>query len=140
MLHLSELFGSTSLADLAMSCIERCFLLLADSQSFLELEYKYVALILKSSELYIDSELQVFNAANLWLFHKIEERTKHAKNILQRVRLSLLSAPTLNSLLLEKFFVENSSFSTIDECAELIKEALENKNKLNSNSISAAHR
>ena len=113
-----------------MSYIQRCFHLLVDSHNFLELEFKYVALILESSELHIDSELQVFNAASEWLCHKIEERTKHAKRILLRVRLPLLSAPTLNSLLLEK-----TSFATIDECDELIKEALGNKNKLNLNSV-----
>ena len=48
-----------------MSLIEQCFPMFSDSDNFLELNINYVRKIFKSSELNIDSELQVFNAADI---------------------------------------------------------------------------
>ena len=49
--------------------IERWFTTVADSEEFLELAFTYAAAILNSSELLIDSELQVFNVMLAWLNH-----------------------------------------------------------------------
>ena len=60
--------------------IERCFSMIVDTESFLELDFKTVSKILASSSLQIDSEVEVYNAANKWLNHNIKERSKFAKN------------------------------------------------------------
>ena len=52
-----------------MSLIERCFPMIVDSDNFLELDFIFIKKILSSSELNINSELQVFNASDSWLSH-----------------------------------------------------------------------
>ena len=51
--------------------------------------------MLSSSDLNIDSELQVFNAFHSWLCHDITERRKYAKELLSKVCLPLLSTSAL---------------------------------------------
>ena len=82
-----------------MSLIEQCFSMFADSEIFLELEFNYIIKIISSSGLNIDSELQVFNAADSWLSHDITERSKYAKDLLSKVRLPLLSISALKQVL-----------------------------------------
>ena len=88
----SQLF---SLSKPSLCFIERCFSMFVDSHTFLELDFMSVAKILASSELNIDSELQVFNAAEAWLKHH-KERSKHARYIFSKIRFSLLSTPAKN--------------------------------------------
>ena len=71
--------------------IERCFTVLVDTESFMELHFFRVLKILKSSGLLITSELEVYNAADRWLSFDIEERGKFAKDLLLAARLPLLS-------------------------------------------------
>ena len=75
--------------------------------------------------LHVDSELQVFDAADSWLCHDITERSKYAKSILSKVRLSLLSVPALKQVL------DNVS-SKYPECSNIIEAVLNNKQQLNS--------
>ena len=95
--YLSHLFNSPNVSKPALQLMERCFPMLVDSRSFLELDYKSVIRILSSSYLHIDSELEVFNAIVMWLSH-LKERGKYAKNILFMVRLSLLSISALKHI------------------------------------------
>ena len=97
-LSFSQLFRLKQFSKTSLRVIERWFTTVAESENFLELDFKLVAAILNSSELLIDSELQVFNAMNAWLNHKSIERIKHAKYLLQIVRLSLLTVPALESI------------------------------------------
>ena len=119
---ISQLFKLSNLLKISLSFIERCFPIVAESKNFLELDFVRVGKILSSSELNIDSELQVLIAANVWLSHNTTERSKYAKNLLIKIRLSLLSNPALNHILKTK-----SSFSMNTECAGIIREVLENK-------------
>ena len=89
-LSFSIIFRHQEIFKLSLPVIERWFATIADSNNFLELDIKLVVAVLNSSELLIDSELQVFDVINAWLNHKRFERSKHAKNILQKCRLSLL--------------------------------------------------
>ena len=92
--YLSYVFHFPRVFKPAFQLMERCFPMLVDSKSFLELGYKSVLKILSSSNLNIDSELEVFNAVVMWLSH-LKERGKHAKNLLFTVRLSLLTISAL---------------------------------------------
>ena len=118
----SKIFKISNLSKVSFSFIERLFPMVANSSNFLKLDFKSVAKILSSSELSIDSELEVYNAADGWLRYKLTERSNYAKDILLRIRLSLLSVPALNQI-----SNKNSCFNTNDECASIIKEVLENK-------------
>ena len=50
--------------------------MIVDTKSFIELDIKTVSKILASSSLQIDSEVEVYNAANKWLNCNSEERSK----------------------------------------------------------------
>ena len=118
----SQYFRLKRLYKKSLSVIERWFTTIADSKNFLELDFPLVAAILSSSELLIDSELQVSNVMNAWLNHNSIERSKHAKYLLQRVRLSLLTLPALKSIL-----DKNLSAFMNDDCSEVIKKVIRYK-------------
>ena len=120
--RIANLFALLNLSQLSLCFIERCFQMVSDSTSFLELDFVSLAKILLSSNLLIDSELEVFNAADLWLSHNIIERGKFAKDLLLKIRLSLLSKHALKYLSDKK-----SSFSNNKECQEIINKFSENK-------------
>ena len=123
--HLASIFELPNLARKSLSCIERCFTMLAETPMFLELRYTLIAKVLISSHLHITSELEVFNAANGWLSHNLNERRKFGKQLLLKVRLSLLS-----EFALEQILNKISSFSCIEECVAIIKEALYSKQNM----------
>ena len=79
---LSNIFSLSSSIKVTMSLIKRCFPMIVDSENFLELDFISIKKILSSSELNIDSELQVFNAADSWLCHDITQRSKYTKDLL----------------------------------------------------------
>ena len=96
--------------------------MVADTRCFHELDFSSVAEILSSSELHVDSELQVVEAATNWWKHDENERGKFLKSLLLKTRLHLLSKPTLSFLL-----TKMSSFSNNQDFAESIKRGLQNK-------------
>ena len=122
----SKIFKLSILTNASMNLIERCFPLVANCNNLIELDFFSLIKILSSSELNIDSELQVFNAADSWLSHDITERSKFAKELLSKVRLTLLSIPALKQIS-EKI----SSFSISNESISMIKAVLVNKKQLN---------
>ena len=81
----SQFFRLQQLSEKSLRIIERWFTTVADTDNFLELDFPLVAAVLNSSELLIDSELQVFDVMNAWLDHKRIERSKYAKYLLKRV-------------------------------------------------------
>ena len=118
----SHFFRLKKLSKKSIRVIERWFTTVADSENFLELDFPLVAAVLDSSELLIDSELQVFNVVNAWLNQKSVDRIKHATYLLQRVRLSLLTVPALNNILNENLWVVMN-----DDCSEVIKKVIRHK-------------
>ena len=73
--QLSQVFKFSKLRKSIILFIERCFPIISESPKFLDLDYKYVAKILSSSYLNIDSELEVFNAIVYWLGSSKERKT-----------------------------------------------------------------
>ena len=118
--QLSRIFYVPSLSKKMFSYIERCFTMLVETKSFVELDFSSVSRILASSSLQIDSEVEVYNSINKWLSYNIEERGKFAKQLLFYVRLNLLSDHCLNNLL-----KESTCISMNDACIEVLK----NRNK-----------
>ena len=108
-----ELFSSANASKPSFQFIERCFQMFVDSTSFLELDFKHISKILSSSELNIDSEMEVFNAIVSWLGHN-KERSKYAKGLFLKFRLLLLSDPALE-LISEKISCFVDDFAFINE-------------------------
>ena len=65
----SKIFKLSSLTNASMNLIERCFSMIASCNNLIELDFVSLIKILSSSELKIDSELEVLNAADSWLTH-----------------------------------------------------------------------
>ena len=58
-----NLFNLSSLKNLTLSYIERCFTIVSDNESFLELGYNLMSKILASSELLITSEIKLCSSS-----------------------------------------------------------------------------
>ena len=72
--------------------------------------------------LFIDSELQTFNAAKVWLCYKFNERSKHAKDLLSKVCLPLLSVRALDYIVNQKSFLNED-----DKCFQVVRKVVRNK-------------
>ena len=118
----SKMFNLKSVAKQSWSHIESCFTILAETKNFLELEYILVAKVFASCELHITSELEIYNSVKTWLDYNVIERKKHAKNLLIKVRLALLSDHTLRTI-----FNETSLFTKDDKCVAIFKNVIKNK-------------
>ena len=119
---LAKVFNLSRLAETTLSYIQRCFSMVVETQSFLELNFELVAKILSSSEINIHSEVEVYNAAISWLKYKINDRSKYAKQLLLAVRLPLLSDCAVNGVV-----NSTSSFIQNDEFAHVLKEIIARK-------------
>ena len=119
---MSKVFNLPTPARQSLSYIESCFTILADTQNFLELDYKLVANILASSELHIDSEVEIFNSAYEWIKHNFNERERFVKRLLLKVRLILLSDQALRNILSDE-----SPFTAVQDCVEIINKVLNKK-------------
>ena len=105
----AQLFKLPNVSELCSRLIERCFSIISESPSFLELEVASLAEILSSDGLDIDSEMEIALAAENWLLHNFNERSGFARLLLLKVRLPLLSVAALNRLKNKPCFGANCS-------------------------------
>ena len=95
--------------------------MLVETKDFTELDIIQVKKILGSSELEITSEVEVVEAASLWLSYKSEERRKFVKDVITKVRFSLLS---------DHFLKHLSSKISLPSIKAILKDMLEKKNSI----------
>ena len=88
---IAKVYNLSSVSSFSTSYIARCFTMVVDAQNFLYLDFEVVAKILKSSDLNIHTEVEVFNAAINWINNNIDRRRKYSKKLLSIVRLPLVS-------------------------------------------------
>ena len=119
---LAKIYKSTSIAEINLRYIERCFTMVVESKNFLELNDILLTKILANSELLTTSEIEILNAVDKWVNHNFVERSKFAKNLLLKVRFHLLSEHVLKDLL-----KKSSSIFGIKECNAIIKDVLNKK-------------
>ena len=122
---LSKLYNLQTIAKRSSNYLESCITRLTNDKSFSNLDYKNVAKLLASSDLHVTCELEVFYFANKWLTFNFDEREKHAKKLLSKIRLDLMSEEQLMSIL--KDF---SSFTKVKECVSILKKVLNHKKSL----------
>ena len=99
--------------------IARCFDQFARTGDFNHLDFALFDKIVTSSRLNIKSELQVVEAIDCWLKHRMPFRDQFAFELLSKVRLSLLSEGTLRKMLAGKYV-----FSNFPECKDHIVASL----------------
>ena len=98
-LTLGGTFSLPNLFEASLNYSFRCFTIITGTQNFSELSFAILARILKSSQLRVTSELEVFDAVDFWVGCESRERLKFAKSLLLKVRLPLLSRHALKSVL-----------------------------------------
>ena len=123
--QIAKLFRFSELVKLALSYIERFFTTVCETDNFYKLDFNMVTNILANSELRIDSELEVLYAAENWVKYNDEERSKHAKDLLLKVRLPLVSSHVLNSLLSTDLY-----FNKMDGCVEILQKVSQNQKNI----------
>ena len=119
--QIASIFNFTELQTFSMCYIERCFPIVCEKNNFKILEFAQVAKIISSSELHIDSEMEVIIAIDNWISYDFEERSKFAVRLLSKVRLNLLPADALNRIL-----DSDMPFSKIDDCVSILTKGFKN--------------
>ena len=84
-------FNQPRLETFIFHYIERCFAMVCKTDGFIELNFASVSKILASSELFLTSEIQVYNAACAWVDFNCKERREFVKDLLLKVRMPLLT-------------------------------------------------
>ena len=116
-------FGFKNYSKMLLKYIERCFTVVVETHSFLELDNETLAGILSSSELCVDSEMEVLDAADVWISQDVENRGKFAFDLLSKVRLPLFSSAALRYIL-----NSDNCFSKNKKCRQLVNAFIEEKN------------
>ena len=114
--QISGQYGLVNIAKSTLDLMKRCFSMVAETNGFKELPFNLVKKILASSSLKIDTEIEVFKAAESWLNFNYKNRSKYAKDLLLKVRFPLLSDSALKSVI-----TKNSSLFEGKDCIHLVK-------------------
>ena len=130
--QIAKNFCSKDLKNKTLKYIERFFTSVCETNNFLELDFNQVAHIVSSSELRIDSELEILSAADDWISYDFEKRRIFAKNLLLKVRLPLLPDNHLN--IIAKM---DMCFNEIKGCVSLLSETSQNSNLVYQNKPSS---
>ena len=114
--QIASLFNLLGLCKATYNYLERCFTSVVTTENFLESDYTSISKILASSGLLITSEIEVFDSVHIWLNYNIDRRSKHAKNLLPKVRFNLLSDDTIElSLNKSTLFTKTGKLITINK-------------------------
>ena len=137
LLEISHFFNNEQAIMQCLKYIERWFCLIMSNQKHLELSFKAFIKICESSELNITSEMELVHAIESWIKYDEIRRSRLAINLLETVRLPLLSDAAKNTLLLRK-----SVFSESYRCKNHIQSSLSFKTQLyvDATSVNLQHR
>ena len=116
--QLAKSFKCVKLTRSTLCFIERFFTIVSETQSFLRLELKEVLIIFASSELNVDSEMEILNSIEKWVEFNYEKRNIFVKKLLLKVRLHLLRPSALNSLFSKKIFKNSNAFPPNRFCTQ----------------------
>ena len=85
-----EMLMCTTLIDNSNNYLNKHFVDISQSDEFMQLPKENVIKIISRSELNVDNEEQVFNAASAWVRYSFEERKEFMPDLLAHIRLPLL--------------------------------------------------
>ncbi|XP_062849555.1 actin-binding protein IPP [Trichomycterus rosablanca] len=115
-----EQMGQSDLMEFVQNYIHAHFLQVCETDEFSSLLKDQLVRILRSEELRIEDEFQVFTAAMSWLLQDVSHRKKHVVEALEPVRFPLLSPQRLHA------YIESvSEFSLRVALQTLLKEFTE---------------
>ena len=115
----ADMYSCTTLEQFAFRYICEHFLEVVKSDEFLELDKEGLIDLLKCNSLQVYSEDEIFNAVELWINHHYEQRKRYASDVLQHVRIPLISLEFLETRVFPASFVKNDS-----ECQMLLATTL----------------
>ncbi|XP_046864948.1 LOW QUALITY PROTEIN: kelch-like ECH-associated protein 1B [Xenia sp. Carnegie-2017] len=127
-------YSCTSLENFAFRYICEHFLDVVQSEEFLQLSKDGLLELIQSNLIQVYSEDEIFNAVEVWIKHHYEARKGMASELLQHVRLPLVSLEFLETRVVPASFVKNDS-----KCQMLLATAL-NSHKSNLPSYMFVHR
>lgn len=96
----SDAHSCSTLTKSALDYIHRNFVEVSKQDEFLQLTKTALLQLLESEELKIESEEQVFEAAMRWVVHDLSRGREALGNILERIRLPLISPKFLEHYLI----------------------------------------
>lgn len=96
----SDAHSCSPLSKSALDFIHRNFVDVSSQDEFLQLTKTVLLELLESEELKIESEEQVFEAAMRWALHDLSRGREALGNILERIRLPLISPKFLENYLI----------------------------------------
>ncbi|CAH0392031.1 unnamed protein product [Bemisia tabaci] len=126
-LHPTNCLGIRAFADLhdcidllstSETFIEQHFMEVVECEEFLSLSHQQVSKLISSDRLTVSSEEKVFECVMNWVNHQLENRQKNLAELMEHVRLPLLSKDYLKRVKEEPLF-KNSL-----QCKDFIIEAL----------------
>ena len=106
--QLAEVFNLTNVARETSRLISSCFQAVSGSKNFLQLDFSSVIKILSSSELQVDSEMEVMAAAHNWLTHNCDERIKFTEKLFTKIHISLLPDEILKKIFSKPHFTQSA--------------------------------
>ena len=114
----ADVYSCVELERAARQFVYQNFLSVAHTEEFLQLTEEKVISLLRSDQLHVMSEAQVFDAAYTWLTYD-KSRTESACNILKHIKLGLLELPMLENIVIKSDF-----FRTCHKCQALVSSAI----------------
>ncbi|XP_063701490.1 kelch-like protein 5 [Culicoides brevitarsis] len=112
----AEQQGCKSLLDLAHAYTCQKFMQVCKNQEFYDLNKDQLAALLKSDDLNVPSEKEVFFALTEWIQHDTPNRKKYLAELLALIKLPLLEP---------SFIVDHiEKLSDVNECQKLLMEAM----------------
>ena len=116
--HLADIYSATELLQAANSFLEKNFVDVAQCNEFLQLDIKELSELIKKDDLNIRSEEQIFEAMLCWVKTDCETRKEYLPELLEYVRLPLLSPQYLSDRVLSEEIIRSNIV-----CRDLIDEA-----------------
>lgn len=114
----ADTYSCSELHKAAGSFAQQHYLEVLEGGEFLELGHVELAALLKSEDLNVQSEEQVFESVMKWVGHHVEARKQHLYTVLQHVRLPLLDRSYLVSRVGVEPLIRGS-----ESCRDLVDEA-----------------
>uniref|UniRef100_A0A1A9X443 Kelch-like protein diablo n=1 Tax=Glossina brevipalpis TaxID=37001 RepID=A0A1A9X443_9MUSC len=119
-LKLADTCGCMKLYNKCQDYIRKHYLEIVNTEEHLLLSFEQIRDLVKSNEIIVDSEINVFNAIMKWIKYNPEKRLMHLAELFKYVRLSLISTKSLMNCVAIEPYIKNNPL-----CKDFLMEAME---------------